>query len=401
MSEPLDVIEGRYVLHGELASGGMATVHLGRQLGAGGFARTVAIKRLHARHAKDPAVVGRFLDEARGVARGRHPNVVQTLDVVATDKELFLVMDYVHGESLLALMRLSEKARAPVPVAIAKAIIVAVLAGLHAAHEATSETGEPLGVVHRDVSPHNVLVGADGVPRVLDFGIAKAQERVHSTQEGDIKGKLSYMTVEQIQGRPVDRRTDVFAAAIVLWELLTGKRLFDGENQAATMHAAMFREIAPPSRLRADVDAGLDAIVMRGLERDPARRFATAAEMAQALERTGGVASASEIAAWVRSLAGGLLAQRAATLAAIESRTPSGRLAQSDIERAISSRQIASLAPTSMPPIAIAPGSSPGTGAGPTAPALTAPPPPAVVESRSGAPVALAVAAVAVAVLAF
>src|SRR5262245_51026591 len=168
---------GRYALHGELASGGMATVHLGRLLGPVGFSRTVAIKRLHAQYAQDPEFVSMFLDEARLAARIRHPNVVPTLDVVATSGELFLVMEYVPGESLSRLARAARDRMERMPPRIVSAIMSGVLHGLHAAHEAKSERGEPLGIVHRDVSPQNVLVGTDGVARVLDFGVAKAAGR--------------------------------------------------------------------------------------------------------------------------------------------------------------------------------------------------------------------------------
>src|SRR5580693_5872615 len=156
---------GRYALYEELASGGMATVHLGRLMGPVGFSRTVAIKRLHAAYAKDPEFVAMFLDEARLAARIRHPNVVPTLDVVARDGELFLVMDYVQGESLARLVRASAATRRPIPVEIVSSIVCSVLFGLHAAHEATNDQGEPLSIVHRDVSPQNVLVGSDGVAR--------------------------------------------------------------------------------------------------------------------------------------------------------------------------------------------------------------------------------------------
>src|ERR1022692_1337015 len=162
-------IIGRYALYGKIAQGGLATVHLGRLLGPVGFARTVAIKRMHSQFAEDPEFVSKFLDEARLAARIRHPNVVPTLDVVATDGELFLVMDYVQGETLARLQRLLKAQGKTIPLPIVAALFSGILHGLHAAHEAKNERGEPLGMVHRDVSPQNVIVGTDGVPRVLDF----------------------------------------------------------------------------------------------------------------------------------------------------------------------------------------------------------------------------------------
>src|SRR4051794_38844344 len=180
-------IVGRYAFYSEFAAGGMASVHFGRLLGAAGFARTVAIKCLHPQFAKDPEFVSMFVDEARLAARIRHPNVVQTLDVVQSDDELFLVMDYVHGESLASLLKRAHAMGRKVPLRIAIKIIQHSLFGLHAAHAATTERGEPLHLVHRDMSPHNVLVGVDGVARVLDFGIAKAGGRVQVTRDGQVK----------------------------------------------------------------------------------------------------------------------------------------------------------------------------------------------------------------------
>ncbi|MCL2451049.1 MAG: serine/threonine protein kinase, partial [Polyangiaceae bacterium] len=271
---------GRYALYDEIAAGGMATVHIGRLLGPVGFSRTVAIKRLHAQFAKDPEFVSMFLDEARLAARVRHPNVIGTLDVVALSGELFLVMEYVPGESFARLWRAARDSGRPIPVPTAVAIIVAVLEGLHAAHEATNDRGEPLGLVHRDVSPHNILVGTDGIARVLDFGVAKAAGRLQTTRDGQLKGKISYMAPEQVQG-VVDRTTDVYAASVVLWEALTGHRLFFAENEARTLANVLYPKVDPPSRLARGVSATLDAIVLKGLSANPAHRYATAREMAR------------------------------------------------------------------------------------------------------------------------
>jgi serine/threonine-protein kinase len=310
---------GRYTLFREVAHGGMATVHLGRLRGAGGFARTVAIKRLHPPFARNPEFVSMFLDEARLAARIQHPNVVPVLDVVAAEKELFLVMDYVHGESLATLLKRARASRIGVPARIVYGIIIDLLYGLHAAHEARSERGDPLEIVHRDVSPQNVLVGVDGVARVLDFGIAKAAERIHaSTRSGQLKGKLAYMAPEQVATQQVDRRTDVYAAAVVLWEALTGERLFPQLETGALIAQILTREHAPPSRYHKDLPAAIDAAVMRGLARDPAHRFATARDMAAELEHVGSPATPREIGEWVKEIADHALRARAASISEIE-----------------------------------------------------------------------------------
>lgn len=314
MAERIEI--GRYVLHAELASGGMATVFLGRLLGQAGFARTVAIKRSHPGFAKDPEFVAMFLDEARIAARIRHPNVVPVLDVEARDGELFLVMDYVHGESLARLWRSS--AGTPIDSAIAGRIAADMLYGLHAAHQAKNERGEPLHVVHRDVSPQNVLVGADGTSRVTDFGIAKAQNRIQTTHEGQLKGKLSYMAPEQLEEKSVDGRTDVYAAAVVLWELLTARRLHTSADAGATITRILTGKIPPPSRVAPDVSPELDALVLRGLARDPDERFATAQEMAVALEHTLRLALPAQVAEWVDARAHEALEQRARLVAELE-----------------------------------------------------------------------------------
>ncbi|WP_394826970.1 serine/threonine-protein kinase [Pendulispora albinea] len=314
---------GRYALHGEIAVGGMATVHFGRLHGAIGFSRTVAIKRLHAQFARDPEFVSMFLDEARLAARIRHPNVVPTLDVVATDGELFVVMEYVHGESLARLIRQEVRAGRLIPPPIAASILSGSLQGLHAAHEARNERGAPLSIVHRDVSPQNILVGSDGVARVLDFGVAKAAGRIHTTQQGQIKGKLPYMAPEQLSpDGTVTRVIDVYAASVCLWEALTGKRLFSGENEAMILAQLLSMAVEPPSRFAPDISLALDQVVMRGLSRQPDKRFATAREMAVALERAvSRTASSAEVADWMESVAGAPLAARYRTVAAIELQT--------------------------------------------------------------------------------
>src|SRR4029079_17144061 len=282
---------GRYVLYGELASGGMATVHFGRLSGPVGFSRAAATQRLHPPLEKDPEFVTMFLDEARLCGRIRHPNVVPTLDVVATEGEIFIVMEYVAGEALSKLLKTSALHDIPVPPRIAATIMSSVLHGLHAAHQTKDEHGRELGIVHRDVSPQNILVGSDGTSRVLDFGVAKVAGRIQTTRDGQVKGKIAYMPPEQLSGGVVSRQTDIYAESVLLWEALTGARLFDGETEAIVLVRAIEGKIAPPSAFNAFLDAATDGVVLRGLARDPEIRFATARDMALAIEQTIGLAS--------------------------------------------------------------------------------------------------------------
>lgn len=297
----------------------MASVHLGRLLGPVGFSRTVAIKKLHAHFAKDEEFVSMFIDEARLAARVRHPNVVQTLDVVQTNDQLLLVMEYVHGAQLSVLTRLANKAGQRIPQPIVAAILAGMLRGLHAAHEAQDERGQPLNIVHRDVSPHNVMVGTDGIARVIDFGVAKAAGRLQHSNSGQLKGKIPYMAPEQVRGEAVSRRTDVFAAGVVLWECLLGKRLFVADNDAAIIGQVLSHEIDPPSRVDFAVPAAFDEVVMRALERSPAKRFQTARDMAKALEACGPVAPPAEVSEWVEAIARDVLEKRQGLVSQVES----------------------------------------------------------------------------------
>jgi serine/threonine-protein kinase len=324
---------GRYVLCDEIGRGGMATVHLGRLLGPVGFSRTVAIKQLRPEFAKVPELVRMFIDEARLAARVHHPNIVQTIDVVEVDGDLYLVMEYVHGESLARLIQACREAGKSVPPEIATAIVVGALQGIAGAHNSTNERGEPLELVHRDISPQNVLVGADGVPRLLDFGIAKAVGRLQSTREGQIKGKLSYMAPEQVRGRAVDGRTDLFAMSIVLWEVLTGERLFAAEDGATTMTNVLEKIVPRPSTFESAIPTAIDAVVMRGLSRRPADRFATAQEMIDELERAVTPATTQQIRRWVESLGGERLRERARIVARAESESFDGAGAASATEQ--------------------------------------------------------------------
>ena len=328
---------GRYAMYGEIASGGMATVHFGRLVGPAGFARPVAIKRLRPQYAADPDFVRMFLDEARMAARIAHPNVVPTLDVVDTEGEVFLVMEYVRGATLSHLVRAAKERGEAVPPIVSVGIVSAILQGLHAAHEATSDLGERLEIVHRDVSPQNVLIGVDGVTRLLDFGIAKASGRLQTTRDGTLKGKLSYMAPEQVQNEPISPRTDLYAAAVILWELLTGQRLLYADSEVGTITRVLSAPVARPSSIVAGVAPSLDAFAVRGLQRDPLRRFGSAREMAAELDACIGVASTADIGAWVERTVGDALRKRALRIAAIERAAaeagppPSGRDMSSEV----------------------------------------------------------------------
>jgi serine/threonine-protein kinase len=319
---------GRYAMHRPIARGGMATVHLGRLLGPVGFSRTVAIKRLHPQLANDPEFVTMFLDEARLAARVTHPNVVSTLDVVATKKELFLVMEYVPGESLGRLLRAAYKQKKRMPLGVVSSIMSGVLHGLHAAHEAKTERGEALAIVHRDVSPQNILIGADGIARVLDFGIAKAAGQMHETQLGQVKGKLAYMAPEQLAGCEACRLADIYSAGVVLWELIAGRRLFSGKNPGEVMNQVLSAPILAPSEVNdwfeprtedRETLETFDRIVLQATRADATARFATAREMALAIEACVKPAAPSQVAKWLDLVAAQALAQRANLVAEVES----------------------------------------------------------------------------------
>ena len=311
---------GRYTLFDKIASGGMAAVYFGRLVGAAGFTRTVAIKRLHPHLTEEHDFVSMLIDEARLSARVRHPNVVQVLDVIETDSDLCLVMEYVHGESLAKLLRAARDRNARTPLPIASAVMTGVLLGLHAAHEATSDRGEPLNIVHRDVSPQNILVGTDGVARVIDFGVAKAANRLHTTRDGALKGKFAYMAPEQLMGT-VSNRTDIYAAAVVFWETLVGRRLFIAEEQVDVFAQITTGKVVAPSHHVPEIPPELDAVVMRALAVDPSARFATAREMADALMRVVPPAQSTEVGAWVTEVATESLSKRLVQLSGIESRS--------------------------------------------------------------------------------
>lgn len=312
---------GRYLMYEEISCGGMASVHYGRLSSDAGFSRTVAIKYLHPQYARDAQFITMFLEEARLVSRIRHPNVAAPLDVVVVpeSEEVFLVMEYIHGETLGRLLEESHALRFPLPPNVCANILCGALHGLHAAHEAVDEMGKPLGIVHRDISPQNIMVGSDGVSRVVDFGIAKAVSRSQATQEGQVKGKVAYMAPEQLTSAPVDRRADIFAAGIVLWEALTTRRLFRAEHPAGAMANVLHAVVRRPSSINGNVSQALDRVVLKALQRNPAARFQTARDFAAAIEEEAFVASTRKVSEWVAAAASASLAERAEKIARIES----------------------------------------------------------------------------------
>jgi serine/threonine protein kinase len=263
----------------------MADVLLARATGIEGFERHVVIKRIRAEQARDSRFVQMFLDEARLAASLHHTNIVDVHDIGQEDGEYFFTMEYVHGEDLRKLLMHVAERDERVPFDHLITIVLAACAALHHAHEQKNADRQPLGIVHRDVSPANILVGYDGNVKVVDFGIAKASHRTTETHSGLMKGKVAYMSPEQCVGQPVDRRSDIFCLGIVLYELATVRRLFKGANDFLTMSSITHGVIPKPSELRPDIPPALEAIILKALSANPADRYQTADQMRSALER--------------------------------------------------------------------------------------------------------------------
>ena len=309
---------GRYELLLPIASGGTATVYLGRVHGIGGFEREVAVKVMHPhlyRQGEEPDLAGAdLIEEAKLAVRIRHPNVVPVLDVGEDPEGIFLVMDYVEGESLAALLRLSKASTEELPVPIALRILCDAYAGLDAAHELRNARGAELGIVHRDFSPQNILVGIDGVAKLTDFGIAKAADRDSRTRSGMVKGKAGYMSPEQARAQPLDRRSDVWAAGVVAWEVLAGRRLFEHSDPVAIALAIVTQRAPRIRSVVAEVPADADEAIAMALTRDRDQRLATVAELGRRLAAAWGteLASRAEVAECVTRLAGDRIAARRA-----------------------------------------------------------------------------------------
>lgn len=298
---------GRYRLAFEFAAGGMATVYLAREVGESGMNRVVALKCIHPHLAKRQAFVDMFLDEARVAARINHPNVCSVYDFGQFDGMYYIAMEYLVGETFARVVRrmFHKGQEKPAPLKVAQ-VIADACEGLHAAHELRGPNGKPMGVVHRDVSPSNIYVCYDGTSRIVDFGIAKAADKLYATRTGEVKGKLAYLAPEQIEQEDVDRRADVWSLGVVLWEALTGKRLFRRTTDAKTILAVVQDPVHPPSVYDEDLPDGLDEVVLKSLERDPAKRYQTAREMGRALREVflkhRVVIGAPEVGEWMTDL---------------------------------------------------------------------------------------------------
>ena len=270
---------GRYEVIHRLGHGGMATVYLGRAIGTAGFERLVAVKVIHPHLAREPEFVEMFLDEARIAARIHHPNVVEVIDLGEEEDLLFMVMEYVEGDTLSSLLRQLKKAEASMPVSAALQIVADACKGLAAAHDLIGRDGRPLELVHRDVSPHNLLITMDGRVKVVDFGIMKAAGKRSTTLTGQLRGKVPYMSPEQAKSRPVDRRTDLFALGAVLWEMLAGERLFSAPTESATLALVLECNVPDLFERRDDLPEDLRPILERALAPEPHERYDSAQDM--------------------------------------------------------------------------------------------------------------------------
>ncbi len=298
---------GRYEATRIIARGGMATVYLGRAVADGGFERLVAIKVMHPHIAEQPEFEAMFLDEARLAASIRHPNVVATIDVSKAHDAMFLVMDYVDGPALnLILRRLTDNDQ-EVPVAITLRILIDTLNGLEAAHGLCDSSGRPLQLVHRDVSPQNILVGGDGIARLTDFGVARAEARLSLTTGGEIKGKLGYMPPEQSRGETIDCRADVYAAGVVLWECLTHERMFAADSAGELIFKVLSGVQRSPQEVNPNVPYHVNRVCMSALSLSVEHRYQSAADFAEALEQAAlhdgvAVATARELGKFIESI---------------------------------------------------------------------------------------------------
>ena len=297
---------GNYEIIRRLATGGMAEVLLAKQHGMGGFERLVCLKRILPHLSRQEDFLKMFQDEARIAANLMHPNIAQIYDIAQEGDDFYISMEYVRGEDLRRVYNQEVARGQTIPPNIAAHVAMGAAAGLDYAHRQTTLDGQPLGLVHRDISPQNIVVAYDGHVKLIDFGVAKAAGKLIQTRSGVLKGKYSYMSPEQASGDPLDGRTDVFALGITLYEITTGTRLFKRENELETLHAVIACNVPPPSQVVPHYDPALEAIIMKALAYDADDRFITAGEMEHALEeyliQAGHPTSASNLATYMHEL---------------------------------------------------------------------------------------------------
>jgi serine/threonine protein kinase len=276
---------GKYQLIRKLATGGMAEVYLAKAAGPMGFEKTLVLKRILPHLAEDPSFVEMFLGEAKLAAQLNHPNIVQIFDFGEADGEYFLAMEFIDGPNLRVLLKRATAAGLTLPPALCARLIAAACEGLAFAHDFQDpSTGELIGLIHRDISPDNILVSRQGAVKVVDFGIAKAAGQSHKTQSGVIKGKLAYMPAEQVRAKTLDRRVDVYALGVVLYELLTGHKPFDAPTDASLMQAILFEPQTPAAQHRPDLPESLQHILERALAKDRDQRYPDCLTLASDLE---------------------------------------------------------------------------------------------------------------------
>jgi serine/threonine-protein kinase len=317
--QPQTFFLGRYRVVDEIGVGGMASVHLARMDGPGGFQKWVAIKRIHPHLVEDDQFVDMFLDEARIAAGINHANVAQVFDLGKDDNTYWIAMEYLHGEPLREVMRRAEERGQRIGPELAARICADAAEGLHAAHELRGKNGQLLGLVHRDVTPHNLFLTYDGYTKVVDFGIAKVADRLASTRAGTLKGKLAYMSPEQVRGAEVDRTTDIFALGVVLWEITTNQRLFRMDTDLDTLEKVQACQVPPPSTLVPGYPPELEQVVLKALAKRKQDRYQTAREFSRALQtylvRSGHFVGPEEVAQFVRAVFADRIQKREAHLA--------------------------------------------------------------------------------------
>ena len=276
---------GKYTLIDRIAVGGMTEIFLARQAGLEGFEKTIVIKRIRPHLSKQSNFVKMFLNEAKLAAQLNHPNIVQIYDLGKIGESYFIAMEYIFGRDMRRIIPKADALGIPFPMVYALKIASSVCEGLYYAHARTDMYGNALNIVHRDVTPENIFVSFDGTVKVLDFGIAKAANQIEQTRAGEIKGKLSYMSPEQCMGKPLDNRSDIFSLGVVLYEWLTGFKLFTGDSEVAILKSITEGKFYAPSYFKADIPEGVEAILMKALEKDRERRYQTAWEMQYDLDQ--------------------------------------------------------------------------------------------------------------------